>query len=187
MVIRMVDDGSLRVVPLGGLGEIGKNMLVFETADDIVVVDCGLMFPEEEMLGVDLVVPDVSYLEERQEKVRGILLTHGHEDHIGALPYILRQLNVPVYGTRLTIGLASVSCASTACCARAPCTRWSRARISSSAASASSTSAWRTASPTPAASSCTRPSARSCTRATSSWTTHPSWGSTRTSTGWRSW
>jgi ribonuclease J len=104
----MVQSGSLRVVPLGGLGEIGKNMMVFETANDIVVVDCGLMFPEEEMLGVDLVVPDVSYLLERAEKVRAIVITHGHEDHIGALPYILRQINVPVYGTRLTTGLISV-------------------------------------------------------------------------------
>ncbi|MGE0538692.1 MAG: ribonuclease J [Dehalococcoidia bacterium] len=104
----MVAPGSLRIVPLGGLGEIGKNMMVFETADDIVVVDCGLMFPEEEMLGVDLVVPDVSYLLEREEKIRGIVFTHGHEDHIGAIPYILRQMNVPLYGTRLTMGLVNV-------------------------------------------------------------------------------
>ena len=104
----MVDEGALRVIPLGGLGEIGKNMMLFETADDIVVVDCGLMFPEEEMLGVDLVVPDVSYLLENEEKVRGIVITHGHEDHIGAIPYILRQINVPVYGTRLTTGLINV-------------------------------------------------------------------------------
>src|SRR4051812_35834802 len=104
----MVDADVLRVVPLGGLGEIGKNMMVFETADDIVVVDCGLMFPEEEMLGVDLVIPDVSYLLEREDKVRGIVITHGHEDHIGALPYILRQLNVPVYGAPLAVGLINV-------------------------------------------------------------------------------
>ena len=104
----MVEEDALRVVPLGGLGEIGKNMMVFETRDDIVVVDCGLMFPEEEMLGVDLVVPDISYLLEREEKVRGILITHGHEDHIGALPYILRQMNVPVYAPRLATGLINV-------------------------------------------------------------------------------
>lgn len=104
----MVDEGVLRVVPLGGLGEIGKNMMVFETRDDIVVVDCGLMFPEEEMLGVDLVVPDVTYLLDREEKVRAILITHGHEDHIGALPYILRQINVPVYAPRLATGLINV-------------------------------------------------------------------------------
>jgi ribonuclease J len=104
----MVDEGVLRVVPLGGLGEIGKNMMVIETRDDIVVVDCGLMFPEEEMLGVDLVIPDVSYLLENEEKVRAILITHGHEDHIGALPYILRQINVPVYTPRLAGGLINV-------------------------------------------------------------------------------
>jgi ribonuclease J len=104
----MVDEGILRVVPLGGLGEIGKNMMVFETHDDIVVVDCGLMFPEEEMLGVDLVIPDVTYLLENEEKVRAILITHGHEDHIGALPYILRQINVPVYAPRLASGLINV-------------------------------------------------------------------------------
>ncbi|HZQ34346.1 MAG TPA: ribonuclease J [Dehalococcoidia bacterium] len=99
---------TLRVIPLGGLGEIGKNMMAFELADDIVVVDCGLQFPEQEMLGVDLVIPDISYLLERADKVRAILLTHGHEDHIGALPYVLRDLNVPVYCTRLTYGLVSV-------------------------------------------------------------------------------
>jgi ribonuclease J len=99
---------ELRVIPLGGLGEIGKNMMVYETADDIVVIDCGLQFPEIEMLGVDLVIPDVSYLAEHLDKVRGILLTHGHEDHIGALPYVLREIPVPVYCTKLTHGLVSV-------------------------------------------------------------------------------
>src|SRR5579875_326368 len=99
---------ELRVIPLGGLGEIGKNMMVYETATDIVVIDCGLQFPEIEMLGVDLVIPDVSYLVEHLDKVRGILLTHGHEDHIGALPYVLREVPVPVYCTKLTYGLVSV-------------------------------------------------------------------------------
>ncbi|MFS8542912.1 MAG: ribonuclease J, partial [Limnochordales bacterium] len=98
---------SIALIPLGGLGEIGKNMWVVETRDDIVIIDTGVMFPEDDMLGVDLVIPDISYLKERKQKVRGILLTHGHEDHIGALPYVLRELNVPVYGTRLTLGLVN--------------------------------------------------------------------------------
>ena len=99
---------KLRIIPLGGLSEIGKNMMVMEYEDDIIIVDGGLMFPGEEMLGIDLVIPDISYLLERRERVRGIIITHGHEDHIGALPYLLPQLNVPVYSTKLTQGLISV-------------------------------------------------------------------------------
>jgi ribonuclease J len=95
----------LRVIPLGGLGEIGRNMMAIEYDDQIVVIDAGLMFPEEEMLGVDLVLPDVTYLMERKENVRGFLLTHGHEDHVGALPYILPRVPAPIYGSRLTLGL----------------------------------------------------------------------------------
>jgi len=100
--------GKLRIIPLGGLGEIGKNMMCIEYDNDIIVVDAGLMFPEEEMMGVDLVIPDISYLKEKREKVRCIIITHGHEDHTGALPYILAELNVPVYCTRLTHGLISI-------------------------------------------------------------------------------
>ncbi len=105
----MADRGpKIKLIPLGGLGEIGKNMMVLECGEDIIAIDCGVMFPEEEMLGVDLVIPDITYLLENKERVRGIVITHGHEDHIGALPYILKQLNVPVYSTRLTNGLISV-------------------------------------------------------------------------------
>jgi ribonuclease J len=98
----------LRVIPLGGLGEIGKNMMLFEYGDDCIAVDCGLMFPSEDMLGVDLVIPDVSYIIENHKKLLAIFITHGHEDHTGALPYILRQINVPVYCTPLAHGLISV-------------------------------------------------------------------------------
>ena len=96
---------SVRIIPLGGLTEIGKNMTVIECMDDMIVIDCGIGFPDEEMLGIDIVIPDTTWLEKNIEKIKGIVLTHGHEDHIGALPYVLKNVNVPVYGTRLTLGL----------------------------------------------------------------------------------
>jgi ribonuclease J len=96
---------KLKVIPLGGLQEIGKNIMAIEYGEDIIVVDCGLAFPDDEMLGIDLVIPDTTYLVKNKEKVRGIVVTHGHEDHIGALPYVLKEVNVPVYGTKLTLGL----------------------------------------------------------------------------------
>ena len=99
------NNGKLKIIPLGGLEQIGMNITAFEYEDSIVVVDCGLSFPEDDMLGIDLVIPDVTYLKENINKVKGFVITHGHEDHIGALPYILRDINVPIYATKLTIGL----------------------------------------------------------------------------------
>ena len=96
-------DGKLQIIPLGGLGEFGKNCMAIRWQDDIFVIDAGLMFPDEELLGVDVVVPDITYLIENRERVRGIVLTHGHEDHIGGLPWILSELRVPVYGTEFTL------------------------------------------------------------------------------------
>lgn len=101
----MSSNGKLQIIPLGGLGEIGKNMTVIRYQDDILIVDAGLMFPEDDMLGVDLVIPDLTYITENKDKVKAIVLTHGHEDHIGALPYVLKALDVPVYGTPLTLGI----------------------------------------------------------------------------------
>lgn len=104
----MTNENKIRILPLGGLGEIGKNMTVVEIGDELAIVDAGVMFPEEDMPGVDLVIPDITYLLENANRVKGIFLTHGHEDHIGGVPYVLRELNVPVYGTKLTLGLLRV-------------------------------------------------------------------------------
>ena len=96
---------KLRIIPLGGLEQIGMNITAFEYEDSIIVVDCGLAFPEDDMLGIDLVIPDVSYLKENAQKLKGFVITHGHEDHIGALSYILKDINLPVYATKLTMGI----------------------------------------------------------------------------------
>ncbi|MGF7185744.1 ribonuclease J [Desulfitispora alkaliphila] len=99
------NESKLSIIPLGGLGELGKNMMAIKWGNNILVIDCGLMFPEDEMLGIDVVIPDCNYLLENKKYIRGIVLTHGHEDHIGAIPYIIDELNVPIYGTKLTLGL----------------------------------------------------------------------------------
>lgn len=102
---KMKQNGSVRIIPLGGLDQIGMNITAIETEESIIIIDCGLAFPSDDMLGIDLVIPDISYLKEHITKVKGFVITHGHEDHIGALPYVLQQINVPVYGTRLTLAL----------------------------------------------------------------------------------
>ena len=101
----MDDKSRIKIIPLGGLEQIGMNMTAFEYNDSIVIVDCGLSFPDDEMLGIDCVIPDITFLRENKEKIKGFVITHGHEDHIGALPYVLQEINVPVYGTKLTIGI----------------------------------------------------------------------------------
>ena len=100
----MRKDESIKIIPLGGVGEIGKNMMVIEFQETIIIVDVGIMFPGEHLKGIDFIIPDFSYVVENKSKVKGILLTHGHEDHIGALPYLIKEVNAPIYGTRLTIG-----------------------------------------------------------------------------------
>ena len=98
-------NSKLKIIPLGGLEKIGMNITAFEYEDSIIVVDCGLSFPEDDMLGIDLVIPDITYLKENIDKVKGFFITHGHEDHIGAIPYVLKEINVPIYATKLTIGI----------------------------------------------------------------------------------
>ena len=105
---RKNNNGSkLKIIPLGGLEQIGMNITAFEYEDSIVVVDCGLAFPEDDMPGIDLVIPDITYLKENISKVKGFVITHGHEDHIGALPYVLKEVNAPIYSTKLTLALIS--------------------------------------------------------------------------------
>ena len=103
--IKYDPEQSVKIIPLGGLEQIGMNITAFETESSIIVVDCGLAFPNDEMLGIDLVIPDVSYLVQKADKLKGFIITHGHEDHIGALPYVLKEVNAPVYATKLTMGI----------------------------------------------------------------------------------
>ena len=98
-------NSKLKIIPLGGLEQIGMNITAFEYEDSIIVVDCGLAFPEDDMLGIDLVIPDITYLKDNIQKVKGFVITHGHEDHIGALSYVLKEMNLPIYATKLTMGI----------------------------------------------------------------------------------
>ena len=103
--MKKVNKRAVKIIPLGGLEQIGMNITAIEYEDSIIVIDCGLAFPEDDMLGIDLVIPDVTYLKENADKVKGLVVTHGHEDHIGAIPYIEKELNMPIYTTKLTMGL----------------------------------------------------------------------------------
>ena len=99
---------KLKIIPLGGLNEIGKNMTAYEYGEDIIVVDCGMGFPDDDMYGVDIVIPDITYLQKNKDRIRAIFLTHGHEDHIGAVPYVAKEINAPIYATKLTAGLVAI-------------------------------------------------------------------------------
>ena len=101
--MKKLNSDAVKIIPLGGLEQIGMNITAIEYEDSIIVIDCGLAFPEDDMLGIDLVIPDVTYLKENADKVKGLVVTHGHEDHIGAIPYIEKELNMPIYATKLTM------------------------------------------------------------------------------------
>ena len=119
---------KLKIIPLGGLNEIGKNMTAYEYGGEIIVVDCGMAFPGDDMYGIDCVIPDVTYLVKNRSRLRGLFITHGHEDHIGAIPYVLKQINLPIYCTRLTAGLIKLKLRSTGWSSPPSSLPWSRAR-----------------------------------------------------------
>src|SRR4030042_3205081 len=104
-------ESNLKIIPLGGLGEVGRNMMLYEYENTAIIVDCGSMFPDNDMLGIDYIIPDFQYLRSRKDKIRGIIITHGHEDHIGAIPHLLQEIQAPIYGTALTLGLIKVKLA----------------------------------------------------------------------------
>ena len=104
----MKKNNEIRIIPIGGVNEVGKNMTLIEKDNEILIIDCGIMFPDSEMPGIDYIIPDFEYIKKNMDRVRAIVLTHGHEDHIGALPYLFKELRVPVYGTKLTLGLVRV-------------------------------------------------------------------------------
>ena len=124
----------IHIYPLGGLGEVGKNMTVYECCGDMIIVDCGLVFPDSDMYGVDLVIPDFTFVVQNKEKIKGLLITHGHEDHIGSIPYLLQKFDLPIYGTRLTAALSGTSWKSSAWQARPSSWRSPPSRSSSWAA-----------------------------------------------------
>ena len=167
---------ELRLIPIGGLGEFGMNALVVHTARSLFLVDCGQLFPSEDQPGIDSIVPDFAYLEPFAERVDAVLLTHGHEDHLGALPYFLDRWPVPVYGTAFTMGLLEGKLREYGLGAHATCAWWRTSPACPSATARSRPSGFPspTASPTPAPSPCTPPWGWWCTRATSSWTL-PRW------------
>ena len=163
---------TLRIIPLGGVGEVGKNITAIEAAGEILVVDCGLAFPDPEMLGIDLVIPDVTYLEENRDRVRAIILTHGHEDHTGGLPYVLPRIpGTPIYATRLTEGLVQGKLREHKLLDSTPLHVVEPGRSSPSGPSGSRHSGSATRSPTGSATRSRRRSGRSSTPATSSSTT----------------
>src|SRR6476660_3494741 len=168
--------GVCRIIPLGGLGEVGKNMTAYEAEGSIVIVDAGLAFPRDEHLGVDLVLPDFTYLREREQMIRGVVLTHGHEDHVGSLPYLMREVRIPViYGTRLTLGLVKSKLDEHGLMREADLREVSPYDPPFDLGrSGSSSCGWPTRFPTRPRSSSRRPAGASCTPATTSSTTRRS-------------